>query len=262
MISYGTETVITFALLNTNGTVNTTTDPATCLVAQPCETIHDFVAATNAPERLLISAAATCCWKLTLTTAEMSTAVVLVKVEATGCIPVIREIRPEQSWTAAKSAYVDASINTVDGVVDAIKLKTDGLNFTGAEVQAVLGTGGITATTIATGAIDADAIATDALGSLELATTAVTEIVDAIEANDLGDGGTDFTYYVKTSGAVAIPGAIVYLYTDAARTLLGPHFITDSDGKIVFSLAAGSTYYPTILYQNARYNDTAFTVTA
>lgn len=72
-----------------------------------------------------------------------------------------------------KHTATDALIETVDTVVDAIKVKTDGLNYTGTDVKATLDGETVALTA---GSLTASVLATDAISAAKVAADAVTKI--------------------------------------------------------------------------------------
>jgi hypothetical protein len=109
----------------------------------------------------------------------------------------------------ATAAALDTVDNFLDTEIAAIKAKTDGLNFSGANVLAeaavvadktgyAIGAGGIDAAAFAAGAIDASAIATDAIGAAEIAATAIAEIADGILDRNMATGTDSGSTTVRT----------------------------------------------------------------
>lgn len=94
-----------FALLSVaDGTENVTATP-TCMVALDN---GDFADCTNAAVRKIVTSGSvdTGSFHLDLAQAEMNADLVVVRVTATGCLPVVIILAPEAVWTATKAGYI------------------------------------------------------------------------------------------------------------------------------------------------------------
>lgn len=131
------------------------------------------------------------------------------------------------------AARMGALTDLIDGgrldlLIDAIKAKTDQLTFT------------------TPNSVDATASATITEGNIEdIADAVIAGIVAAPEISRIGvgTGAIEHTYTLTTDGTTPIPGAIVNVYTDSARTNFIAQGVTNSFGVVTFYLDAGTYYF-------------------
>ena len=114
MIYKNVSKVIAFDVINTDGSVNTTTSP-TVEVAQDS---GNFAASTNsATRKTTTGSAATNIFHITLTAAEMNADCVAVRITAAGCVPRFFMFFPESDFSSAKITRLDS---IPEAIVDAV----------------------------------------------------------------------------------------------------------------------------------------------
>jgi hypothetical protein len=147
------------------------------------------------------------------------------------------------SRTASKADVsglaTSAALTVVDGNVDAIRVTTDNLTFSGTDLVATLDSEAVTVGDIATAAL-AKFVNVNT-GEVIAAANSVADLATGVTAQGVGANQVTLTY--ETSGN-PIADADVWITSDAAGTLVVAGTLqTNSNGKATFLLDAGSTYY-------------------
>lgn len=111
-----TQKTIVFALINTNGSANTTASP-TCSISKNG---GNFAACNGTATRLTLSAVDTHVFSLVLTDDEMNADVIAVLITATNCVPVVHIFFTEADWSATRAGYIDTLLSTITAITNKI----------------------------------------------------------------------------------------------------------------------------------------------
>lgn len=142
MIARGTGFRYYLEMLTTAGAENTAADALTVTISKDGGG-HNAI--TTPPTQV----AGTHIWTGMTSDAEATADVIHIKASRAGDVTCSKTIYTENVYTAAKAGLIDASIATVDTVVDAIKLKTDNLPGSPAAVGSAMTLDAATHTAIA-----------------------------------------------------------------------------------------------------------------